>query len=103
MNLLPGTKRIVASEGDLETIGTAGQPIRLFSVHLVSAATSSTLKLHNLASGATSATSTWVQVDGAATQGSTLNFAGGIRFPLGMIASIDSSLSFATITYTEEF
>ena len=103
MNLLPGVKRINSAGTDLQQVAGAGKPMRIYSVHLVSGATSSVMKLHNMSGGATSATTAYAQIDGAASQGITVGFNGGLRFPAGCYVSVDSALSYATIIYTEEF
>ena len=96
MNLVPGTIRYT---GD-SAVGTSGKPIRVFSIHLVSGASASTTTLKN---GTGTGDTAWVQVDGLANAGVTLNFAGGVRFPLGCYLDADANISFATVTFTEEF
>ena len=96
MNLVPGVQRVTADIA----VGTSGKPIRVFSVHLISGATASTLLLKN---GTGTGDTAYAQVDGIASAGSTLNFNGGLRFPNGCYADVDANISYATICYTEEF
>lgn len=96
MNLVPGTVRL--TEDSL--VGTSGKPIRIFSIHLVSGGTLSTTTFKN---GTSTSGTAWVQVDGLASSGVTLNFAGGVRFPAGCYMDTDANISYCTVTYTEEF
>lgn len=96
MNLIPGVTRITADG----PVGTSGKPIRVFCVNLVSGGSASTLTLRNGTSGSATANE---QVDGTASQSVTKNYAGGLRFASGCYADVDANISYATITYTEEF
>ena len=95
MNLVPGTIQLTADG----LVGSSGVPIRIFSVHLVSGGTASTTTFNN---GTLVGDTAWVQVDGTASKGVTVNFAGGVRFPLGCYMNTDANITYASITYTEE-
>ena len=96
MNLVPGVTRL-AADG---LVGSSGKPIRVFFAHLVSSATASTVSLKN---GTTSSGTAYAQIDGIASQGVTLNFAGGMRFPGGCFLDADANISYCVVGYTEEF
>jgi hypothetical protein len=95
MNLLPGATRLTADG----LVGTSGKPIRVFAVHLVSGATASTTTLKL---GTSTAGTAYLQVDGLASQGVTINIAGGLRFPTGCYMDTDANISYCVIVYTEE-
>ena len=95
MNLVPGNTRLTADG----LVGTSGKPIRIFIIHLLSGATASTTTFKN---GTSTGGTAYVQVDGVSSQGVTLNFAGGVRFPDGCYMDTDANISHALITYTEE-
>lgn len=94
MNLLPGPQRVTSDA----QVGTAGKPIRVFYVELVSSSTASTLSLE-AGSGSGSA---WSQIDGVASQSVSRSYPGGLLFPSGCYAECDANISYATIIYTEE-
>lgn len=96
MNLLPGVAIITADS----VVGTSGKPIRVFAIHLVSGAGDSTATLYN---GTSASGTAYCQVDGVATEGVTLNFAGGMRFPDGCYFDADSNISYSSVIFTEEF
>lgn len=96
MNLVPGVQRVTADA----VIGQSGKPKRIFFIHLVSLAGASTCIIRN---GTSAASTAFVQIDGIASQGVTLNFAGGFRFPDGAFFDADGNISYAVISYTEEF
>lgn len=96
MNLVPGVQRVTADIA----VGTAGKPIRVFCINLISGGSASNLVLYN---GTSTGGTAWEQVNGTASQSVTKNYAGGLRFPSGCFADVDGNISFATISYTEEF
>lgn len=100
MNLIPASQRITA-DGAIGPAGTAAmpRPIRLFSVSLISGASASTLTLRN---GVDTSGTAYEQVDGVASQSTTKNYAGGLRFPLGLFADVDANVSYVTFSFTEE-
>jgi len=98
MNLVHGVIRITTNTA--AHITPSNTAMRVQSIHLVSIATASTLTLRN---GATVGGTATIQVDGAASQGVTLNFAGGMRFPDGVYCSTDVNLSWVEISYNTEF
>ena len=95
MNMVPGVTRL--TEDGL--VGSSGVPIRVFSIHLVSGATASTTSFNN---GTAVGDTAYAQVDGIASKGVTLSFAGGLRFPAGCYMNTDANISYCTIVYTEE-
>lgn len=95
MNVLPGNQRVTADVA----VGTSGNPIRVYSIHLVSSSTASTTTLKN---GTTTSGTAYLQVDGIASQGVTINIAGGMRFPGGCFVDADANISYAIVVYTEE-
>ncbi len=96
MNLVPGTTRLTADG----LVGSSGKSIRVFDIHLVSGATASTCTLEN---GTDASGTAYIQIDGVASKGVTLGFAGGVRFPDGCFLDADANISYATIVFTEEF
>jgi hypothetical protein len=106
MNLVPGSVRITGNYAISTTGGPQDpKPVRIFNIHLVSTSTAGSLQLFDInAAGTSSGTQAWVQVDGAASQGVSLSFAGGLRMPNGCYASVDTTwMSYAVITFSEEF
>lgn len=100
MNLVPGVQRVTA---DIQVGSTsASKPIlvRVFCVNLISGGSASTLILRN---GTSASATAWEQVDGIASQSVTKNYSGGLQFPLGCFADVDASISYATVSFTEEF
>ena len=102
MNLVPGVQRITAngSIGPAAVTGLTPRPIRLFAVCLVSGGSASSLILRDGTSAAATANA---QIDGVASQGVTVNFAGGLRFPNGLFASVDANINYATFSFTDEY
>lgn len=98
MNMVINTQRV--ADGTAVAIGSSGKPIRVFWVHLISSGTASSAVIKN---GTTSSSTTYAQIDGIASQGVTLNFAGGMRLPSGCVFDADANISSAVIGYTEEF
>ena len=96
MNLVPGSTRLTADG----LVGSSGNPIRVFMIHLLSDTTASTTALNN---GTLSTDTVYIQVDGIASKGVTLNFAGGLRFPDGCYLNADANIVSAVVTFTEEF
>jgi hypothetical protein len=96
MNLLPGTQRITADG----SIGPTGKPIRLYCVSLVSGGTASVLSLLN---GSSASGTQYVSITGTISTGVVINFAGGMRFPDGLYADVDSNISSATFVFDYEF
>ena len=72
-------------------------PTWLFTVHLVSGATSSVLTLKNNGSSGTS----YASIQGVANQGITVSFEGGLFFPKGLYATVDANISYATFSYIQ--
>ena len=97
MNLLPGIAIITTNTS--ATLGISGKPKRIFFAHAVSIPTGTTLTFRN---GTGVSGTAYFQLDGAAGQGITLNFAGGMYFPAGCYISTDINLSWVTVSYTEE-
>lgn len=95
MNLLPGTQRITADSA----IGPSGKPIRLFCVSLVSGGTASVLSLLD---GTSTGGTQFVSITGTVSTGTVINFAGGMRFPNGLYADVDTNISSATFVFDYE-
>ena len=95
MNLLPGTTRLTADG----LVGASGKRVRVFSIHLVSGATASTTTFKN---GTGTGGTAYCQVDGVASQGVTLNFAGGLSFPDGCFMDTDANISYCVVVATQE-
>jgi hypothetical protein len=96
MNLLPGSQRIVADG----VVGVSGKPTRLYCVSLISGGTASVLSLLN---GADASGTQFVSITGTASTGIVVNFAGGLRFPNGLYADVDSNIASATFVIDQEF
>lgn len=95
----PGTQSIV-NQTDIALITSiVGQPVRVFSVHLVSDGTASTVILRN---GTSAAGTAFIQVDGVVSKGATLDFANGILFPNGCFVDVDSHSQSIVVTYSAE-
>jgi hypothetical protein len=82
MNLLPGTVRLTADG----LVGKSGKECRVYSVHLVSA--SGTAAQVILKNGTSTSGTAYAQVDGTASKGVTVSFAGGLLFPAGCYADV---------------
>ena len=95
MNLLPGTVRLTADG----VVGASGQPMRVYSVHLISGGSASTCTLEN---GTTSSGTIYAQIDGTASMGVTINFAGGLLFPNGCFLDADANITSCVIVCSSE-
>ena len=95
MNLLPGRQRVTADA----IIGSGTRGVRVYSVHLISGATASVGYLRN---GTVVGADIDIQIDGVASTGVTLNFAGGVLLPAGCFYDDDSNITSAIVTFTEE-
>ncbi len=96
MNLLPGIQTITADG----VIGQSGKPVRVFSIHLISAGIPSVLAVHN----GTSASGTQIlSITGTANTGVTTSFEQGLRFPDGCYVNVDANITNVTFSYTQEF
>ena len=99
MNLLPGTQQF-AGNNPL-AVGVSGQPVRVYSVELISGATASTVTLYNGTSAVVG--NTYAQIDGTASKSTLINYAGGKRFPAGCYLGTDANTGYITVVYTMEF
>lgn len=97
MNLMPGSQRITADSA----IGPSGKPIRLYSVSLISGAGGGSVL--SLLDGTSASGTQYVSITGTANTGLVTNFAGGLRFPDGLFADVDSNISSATFVFDNEF
>lgn len=95
INLVPGNTRLTADGA----VGTSGNIIRVFSVHLVSGGTASEGTLRN---GTSASDTALAQIDGTADAGVTLSFSGGLKFVGGCFYDADANIDYVTIIYTEE-
>lgn len=91
----PGTTKITADG----VVGQSGKPTRIYSVSLVSGGSASTLALY---SGTSTGGTLLDQVDGTASQSVTKNYAGGLLFPAGCFADVDSNVSYVTFGHMQE-
>ena len=98
MNLVYGTQVFVGNNP--LAIGTAGKPIRVFSVELISDGTASAVILYN--GTAATAGNTYAQVNGTASKSAINNYLVGKRFPNGCYLGTDAHTVFATVVFTEE-
>lgn len=102
MNLVIGSKYITSSGlvGSAAFPGANPKPVRLYSVSLKSGSTASVLSLLD---GATAGGTEYVSMTGNISTGAVINFAGGLRFPDGLYAVVDGNISYAVLSFTEEF
>ncbi len=96
MNLVPGSQRLTADG----VVGTSGNPIRVFHIHLNSGATASTTLFRN---GTGTGDTEYIQVDGLSSKSVNVGFTGGLRFPAGCYMDTDANIDYCTVCYTEEF
>lgn len=97
MNLLPGTINTTLTTDSV--IGVSGKPFRLFSAHLVSGGSASTCKLRN---GAAVSGTQYLQIDGVASKGATVDLSMGMLFPDGCFADTDVNIAYLTVVGTVE-
>ena len=82
------------------SIGTAGKPIRLFAVNMLSGGTAGILVLRN---GTAAGDAVWVQETGVINTGKTVTYGvHGILFPNGCWYDDDSNFTSVTFEYSEE-
>lgn len=82
------------------SIGTAGKPIRLFAVNMLSGATAGQLVLRN---GSADTADIWVREVGVVNTGKTVEFGPhGILFPNGCFYDDDANFTWVTFQYSEE-
>ncbi len=96
MELVPGSVRITADG----VIGRSGLPVRIYSVSLISGGTASVLSLLD---GTSASGNQQVSITGTVNTGVVVNFAGGLRFPNGCFADVDSNIASATFVFNTEF
>lgn len=96
MNLVPGNVLLTADG----VVGTSGNPIRVFSIHIISGSTAGVVNLRN---GTLVTDTIYLKHTGVASDGVTYNFAGGVRFPDGCYYDEDANVTSSLIVYTEEF
>lgn len=96
MNLMPGSQRITADG----VVGVAGKPTRLYCVILNSGGTVSVLSLLN---GQDASGPQYASLTGTVSTGAVFNFAGGLRFPLGIFADVDANIASAVFIIDQEF
>ncbi len=101
MNLMPGSQRITADSiiGPSTDNFIHPKPIRLYCVSLISGGTASVLSLLN---GVDGSGTQYVSITGTVSTGIVVNFAGGLRFPNGLFADVDSNISSATFVFDYE-
>ena len=99
MNTLNGTQQF-AGNNPL-AVGTAGKPIRVFSVEVISGGTLSTVKLYNGTSAV--AGNQYAQVGGVANKSVKVDYWMGKCFPNGCFLSTDANTAYATVVFTEDF
>lgn len=80
-------------------VGTAGSPIRVFSVNLVSGGTAGVLVLRN---GTTASDPVYFQVTGTVSVGVVFDIQDGMFFPDGCFYDHDANFSHVAITYSVE-
>lgn len=95
MNLVPGNTRLTADGA----VGTSGNVIRVFTVHVVNSGGDSATILRN---GTADTDTAFCQVDGVDGTGVTVSFNGGLKFTNGCFLDVGANISYATIIYTEE-
>lgn len=82
------------------SLGTAGKPIRLFAVNMLSGGTAGILVLRN---GTVVGDAIWVQETGVINTGKTVEYGPhGILFPRGCWYDDDSNFTAVTFQYAEE-
>lgn len=82
------------------SIGTAGKPIRLFAVNMLSGGTAGVLVLRN---GTSASDDVWVQETGVINTGKTVEYGPhGILFPKGCWYDDDSNFTSVTFQFVEE-
>jgi hypothetical protein len=96
MNLTPGTQRITSET----SVGGSGKPVRVYAVCVMCGAASSNLIMRNGVS--TSDTEQW-RITGSANIAKSESYFNGIKFENGCFISTDTNLTYATISYTNEF
>jgi hypothetical protein len=94
----PGTQ-FVSNQTDIN-IGRSGQPIRVYDAYVVSGGTAATVKLYN----GTSATGSYVQIDGIINKTSVLPISSsqGILFPNGCFADVDANTVMLAVSFVVE-
>jgi len=95
MNLVPGNQLVLANG----VVGTSGNPIRVFSIHILSGASAGVVQFRN---GTADTDTIFVQETGLANTGATFNYAGGVRFPDGCFLDEDTAPTSTLVVFTEE-
>lgn len=97
MYLDTANSKIMTASGE---VGTAGKPVRVFSVSALSGGTAGVSTLKNNGSGGT----TWITMTCAAVSTSTQFDFGekGIRFPNGCYWTKDANTTSVVVSYREE-
>lgn len=79
-------------------IGTSGKPIRVFDINVVSGGTAAVVKLYN----GTSATGSFIQINGTINIGVSVNSLAGFLFPLGCFADVDANTTSLAVNFAQE-
>jgi len=81
-------------------IGSSGEPIRLFSVNMLSGGTAGQLVLRN---GTSASADIWVREVGVANTGKTVSYGEhGILFPKGCFYDDDTNFTWVTFEFSVE-
>lgn len=95
----PGTQQF--ADNNPLAVGKAGQPVRIYSVDVISGASATTVKLYNGTSVV--AGNQYSQVDGTASKNTRNDFIEGKRFPNGCYLSTDANTAFVSVSFEQEF
>lgn len=78
-------------------VSTAGQAVRVFTIHIISGGTAAVVSLRN---GSTVAGTVWVTETGTISTGKTINYGTqGILFPSGCFVDVDTNTTSVLVTY----
>lgn len=86
-------------QGADQSVGTAGRPIRVFSLSVTSDGTAGVAILRN---GTTTGGTAFTQLDGTISKTVIQNWNEGLLFPLGCFADVDSHCVQNTVGFCEE-
>lgn len=95
MNLVPGNQLVTANG----VIGTSGNPIRVFHIHILSGASAGVVQLRN---GTSDTDPIYIQETGISSTGADFPYNAGILFQNGCFLDEDTAPTSTLVVYTEE-
>jgi len=80
-------------------LGVSGQPVRIYSIHILSTSTAAVVSLRN---GSTVGGTIWITETGTISTGKTISFGtSGAFFPNGCFVDVDANTTSVLVNYIQ--